>query len=373
MTHSTMAAIWRALAFALGMLILVAAPFARGHASETPGSGPALHAMLPNKEMWRAYRSRFVTESGRVVDTANGGISHSEGQGYGMLLAVAAGDRAGFEAIWGWTRANLFVRGDELAAWRWEPEKRPAVADMNNATDGDLLIAWALTEAAEAWGDVSYRVAGRRIAVEIGRKLILLKTANGSLLLPGMAGFSAEDRIDGPVLNLSYYVFPAFARLPLVAPEFDWAGLSRAGLRLVEKARFGPSRLPSDWISLKTAEPQPAEGFPAQFSYNAIRIPLYLAWAGFDQPRHHEVFLAAWSRTERRGLPLIDLAQGQPALWLEERGYGALPALSACAAKGVVMPRALRTVQAGENYYPATLTLLALTAAAMRYPSCLQD
>ena len=30
---------------------------------------------------WEAYRSRFVEDSGRVVDNANGNISHSEGQG----------------------------------------------------------------------------------------------------------------------------------------------------------------------------------------------------------------------------------------------------------------------------------------------------
>lgn len=370
---SAMIAFWRVLALALGMLVFVLAPFARGQAAENATGEIALKGMLPNKEGWRAYKGRFVTETGRVVDTANGQISHSEGQGYGMLLAVAADDRAGFERIWGWTRANLFVRNDQLAAWRWEPEKRPAVADMNNASDGDLLIAWALTEAAEAWGDVSYRVAARRIAVEIGRKLILLKTAHGTLLLPGINGFSADDRQDGPVLNLSYYVFPAFARLPLVAPEFDWAGLGRAGLRLIEKARFGPAKLPSDWITLKGGEPQPADGFPAQFSYNAIRIPLYLAWAGFDQPRNHAGFLAVWEQRKRRALPLIELAQGQPSVWLEERGYEALPALSACASKAAPFPRHLRNPQGAEHYYPATLHLLALTAAAMRYPSCLRD
>jgi endoglucanase len=53
-----------------------------------------------------------VTEAGRVVDTAKGLISHSEGQGYGLLLAVAAGDRSTFDRIWGWTRANLAVRKD---------------------------------------------------------------------------------------------------------------------------------------------------------------------------------------------------------------------------------------------------------------------
>ena len=145
-----------------------------------------------------------------------------------MLLAVAANDRVAFDRIWGWTRANLMVRDDQLLAWRWEPNARPVVTDMNNASDGDILVAWALAEAAEFWQDESYRAAGRRIAVEAGRKLVLFGGPDGPLLLPGVSGFSQEDRPDGPLLNLSYWVFPAFARLPLVAPEVDWRGLTRS-------------------------------------------------------------------------------------------------------------------------------------------------
>ena len=342
-------------------------------AGEPVGGDIPLHGMLPNKDAWRSYKARFITEQGRVVDTANGLVSHSEGQGYGMLLAVAADDIATFERIWGWTRANLFVRNDELAAWRWEPDKRPAIADVNNATDGDLLIAWALVEASVAWSDGSYRVAARRMAFDIGRKLILFNAPAGALLLPGANGFATEDRADGPILNLSYYVFPAFLRLPLVAPEFDWGSLVATGLRLIEAARFGPAKLPSDWVTLKSGSPEPAAGFPAQFSYNAIRIPLYMAWAGFAQPRRHSDFLQAWGKRTARGFPLVDLAKGQPSAWVEENGYEGIPALSACAAKGTAFPGALRAPQSSENYYPATLQLLALTAARMRYPSCLKD
>jgi endoglucanase len=357
---------WIALVPATPVLAQVAKPaMAR--------TGLALHGMLPDKAAWRSYKTRFITEQGRVVDTANGRISHSEGQGYGMLLAVAADDRAAFERIWAWTRANLLVRDDQLAAWRWEPDRRPAVADMNNATDGDLLIAWALTEAGEVWADGGYRIAARRIAVEIGRKLILPGTANGSLLLPGMAGFSADDRPDGPVLNLSYYVFPAFQRLPIVAPEFDWAELGRAGLRLIDKARFSKARLPSDWVTLKDGMPQPAQGFPAEFSYNALRVPLYLAWAGFDQPRHHVDYLNLWRSADRRVVALVELTGGTVSTRLSEPGYLALPALSACASAGVPFPRHVLSPQGSENYYPATLHLLALVAARMRYPSCLQS
>ncbi len=38
-----------------------------------------------------------------------------------MLMAEAAEDRDSFNRIWQWTKANLFVRDDGLAAWRWDP------------------------------------------------------------------------------------------------------------------------------------------------------------------------------------------------------------------------------------------------------------
>lgn len=342
-------------------------------AAEQPKSTISVFRMLPNKDLWRAYRNRFVTEQGRVVDTGNQSISHSEGQGYGMLLAVAADDRAGFDRIWSWTRANLFVRNDELAAWRWEPDKRPAIADMNNASDGDLLLAWALTEAAEAWGDTSYRTTARRIAVDAGRKLLLLDSPHGPLLLPGMTGFAAEERADGPVINLSYYVFPAFARLPLVAPEFNWAGVSRAGMRLIDKARFGPAALPSDWISVKASAPVPAAGFPVQYSYNALRIPLYMAWAGFDQPHLYDRFSGGAIAGKRRPPSVVDLASGGAATALRETGYEVLTALSDCVSSGTAIPSRLRSPRMSENYYPVTLQMLALIAARARYPQCLRD
>lgn len=345
-------------------------PAAKGEAMPGATKASGLADTLKNAEAWRLYRSRFVTEQGRVVDTANGMISHSEGQGYGMLLAVAANDRVTFERLWGWSRANLMVRPDELLAWRWEPGKRPAVADMNDASDGDILVAWALTEAAEAWDEPSYRVAARRIAVEVGRKTVLFKDRNGALLLPAVAGFSAAERADGPLINLSYWVFPAFARLPLVAPEYDWAALTRSGLALLRRSRFGPAKLPTEWISLKGDEPRPADGFPPLFSYNAIRIPLYMVWAGVGRPADYEPFVALWSGPDREHLPIVDTADGRTVESLNESGYTALSALLLCDQRGTRLPDGFTQPQAGENYYPTTLHLLAMVALQMRNLSC---
>jgi endoglucanase len=42
---------------------------------------------------WQKYADRFITSDGRVVDNANHNVSHSEGQGYAMLLAERLDDR----------------------------------------------------------------------------------------------------------------------------------------------------------------------------------------------------------------------------------------------------------------------------------------
>jgi endo-1,4-beta-D-glucanase Y len=367
---------------ALSLIGIIAAPLAAQTTNVSrPGEAPRplkldgralpLGGALKSPDVWLNYKSRFITDQGRVVDTGNNFVSHSEGQGYGMLLAVAANDRPVFDLLWGWTRANLLVRGDDLFAWRWEPGQRPAVADMNDAADGDLLIAWALTEAAELWSDPALRIAARRIAVDIGRKLVVNKSAHGALLLPALAGFAAEDRNDGPVVNLSYYVFPALTRLSLVAPEIDWNGVMQSGLALLKATQTGPARLPGDWTALKEGMPKAAQGFPNAFAYNAIRIPLYLSWAGIGEREHYEPF-ASWARHRRGQATIVDLGSGRDIETYGETGYAAVPALTLCVTDEQSVPAELRTSSPSENYYPATLRALAIIALQMRYPSCLR-
>ena len=52
-------------------------------------------------QAWEAYKARFLMTDGRIVDTGNKNVSHSEGQGYAMLMAVASNDKAAFDRIWG--------------------------------------------------------------------------------------------------------------------------------------------------------------------------------------------------------------------------------------------------------------------------------
>lgn len=369
------------------VLSLISDPNQRGSLANSkdespmpPEAGPQQVAklkILPNPlpgsldapALWDNYKRRFVSAEGRVIDTANGGISHSEGQGYGMLLAVAADDRPTFDRIWSWTQANLDVRGDGLAAWRWEAGATPSVTDRNNASDGDLLIAWALAEAGRHWNDG--RLTDAALArVRAMQDLVVADRTGRAMLLPGASGFTAADRPDGPVVNLSYWVFPAFPALAALdgGPRraLDWTGLRESGLALLAESRFGPRDLPAEWVALGGPTPVPANGFPPLFGYNAIRVPLYLAWAGPSERQQLAPFAAAWSN---RSPEVVDLLTDTPGDRLTDRGYRAVADLVRCVMDGTPMPDDLRA-PSDEPYYPATLRALALIAVKQRYPEC---
>lgn len=182
------------------------------------GMAPSLANAKITSEEWSAYTDRFVSQEGRVIDDGNGGISHSEGQGYGLLLAYLAGNRADFERIWSFTERELLLRDDNLAAWKWEPWATPHITDLNNAADGDILIAYALALAGAAWHDQRFTRNARNIARALGRTSVF-EHQGELLLLPGVGGFGPKARRDGPVVNPSYWVFEAFPVLARIAPR----------------------------------------------------------------------------------------------------------------------------------------------------------
>lgn len=237
--------------------------------------------------LWARFRQGFVQPDGRVVDPGQGGISHSEGQGAAMLLAVHHGDRASFELIWQWTKANLQVRGDNLLAWRWTPEA--GITDKNNASDGDLLVAWSLLRAFNRWHAPAHLQESRNIARDIREKL-LRKTPQGLILLPGAEGF---EKPEGITVNLSYWVFPALDEMSQADPSPEWEALSRTGMDILRYAGFGRWGLPPDWLLLGETT-APAAGPSGRFGYAAVRIPLYLLWSRRESPALLKPYREFW-------------------------------------------------------------------------------
>jgi endo-1,4-beta-D-glucanase Y len=316
---------------------------------------------------WSAYKTKFLDTSGRIIDNANGNISHSEGQGYGMWLAYLANNPADFEQIWYFTRTELLLRDDGLAVWKWDPSATPHVTDTNNASDGDMLIAYALALAGSAWDNQDYLEAAAKIANALLAHAVV-KSGGRTILLPGVDGFDAPGRKDGPVINPSYWVYEAIPVMALLAPSDAWHTLTSDGLALLRSMQFGPRKLPADWVSLRR-QPQPAEGFDAEFGYNAIRIPLYLARAGVSDK---ELLLRLQAgMTGSDGLPAtIDLKTGEVKQSLPDPGYRIVNDVVACVTRGTKLSESSRQF-APSLYYPSTLQLLGLAFVGEKHPECL--
>lgn len=349
---------WRAvLLLALGLV--VALPQTRATAQERSGTVSA--------EDWQKYKAKFLDAGGRIIDDGNGGISHSEGQGYGLLLALLAESAADFELIWSFTRRELLLRDDGLAAWKWSPSEKPHVIDINNATDGDILIAYALTLAGERWKRKDYLAAAAKIAEAILEKTVT-DYSGRTLLLPGVTGFSPNDRDDGPVVNPSYWIFEAFPVLNRVAPSAKWKALGDGGQAMLDALQLGPRRMPADWVSAKTRL-KAAQGFPAEFGYNALRIPLYLVRAGSDDTE-----LLSRLRQGMLGnngeLLITDVATGDIRATLTDPGYRFVNHILACVIERVPLPDSVK-VFSPTQYYPSTLHLLGLSYAKEKRPECL--
>lgn len=328
---------------------------------------PGLAGVIQSDE-WQAYRQKFLDPSGRIVDTANNNISHSEGQGYGLLLAYLANNRADFDTIWTFTRTEMLLRDDGLSVWRWDPAATPHVTDANNATDGDLLIAYAAALAGRDWRRPDLTAAATAMASSLSENSI--ETIAGSVLLkPGNSGFGLNDRKDGPVVNPSYWVFEALPVMAELVPQGAWTRLAQDGEKLVSSSMMiGAAGLPPDWVSLRS-KPAAADGFPQEFGYNAIRIPLYLLRAGNRNRALLEPFQKNMVDAQGR-VRLVDISTGSTRQLLDDPGYRVIPALVGCVLDRTPLADDLKTF-VPTDYYPSTLHLLALSYARRRLPECL--
>lgn len=317
---------------------------------------------------WSLFTEKFLDPQGRIIDNANKDISHSEGQGYGLLLSYLAGNRGDFDRIWAFTRTQLLVRDDGLAAWKWDPATNPHVSDLNNATDGDLLIAYSLALAGRSWKRPDLMEAAAAMAQALAETGI--EDAEGMRLMkPGSTGFGRNDRADGPVVNPSYWVFEAFPLMAELTPDAGWRRISEAGLALAKRsAAIGKAGLPPDWVSMRTA-PRAANGFPQEFGYNAIRVPLYMVRAGVRDRTLLEPFLTNMV-DDAGNVRIVDIASGETKSILDDPGYKIIPALVACVLEGKPLPKDTLAFNP-QHYYPATLQLLALSYARRTQAGCL--
>ncbi|CCA89912.1 glycosyl hydrolase family 8 [Novosphingobium sp. PP1Y] len=297
---------------------------------------------------WLLYRKRFVAPEGRVVDTGNGNISHSEGQGYGMLLAAKARDADMFAKMARWTEANLGHKDMALHSWRYDPSSADPVSDPNNATDGDVLIAWALAIAAQNWSVKAYAARSQAVRAAIRQHCVASRYGR-SALMPGLAGFETGTAL---TINPSYFIWPAFDDFARMDGQGVWDDVISDSVALTTLSRFGPDALPTDWVDLTGhGEVAPASGKPPRFGFDAVRVPLY-AMMG-NRPALAAPVAAYWRKCLAQAKPIpawIDVVTGEEAPYAISTGGAAV----AGRLLGTTMP-----TQLASDYFAASLQLLA--------------
>lgn len=269
------------------------------------GTAPALAA-----DGWDSFKTRFLTSDGRIQDTGNKNISHTEGQGYAMLMAVEYNDRASFDKMWRWTQSTLKNPNNGLFYWRYTPGQANPIADKNNASDGDVLLAWALQLGGEKWHVQSYLTASDTLQRAILANNVV-PFGGFTVMLPGAQGFNKASYV---ILNPSYFVFPAWRDFARRSHLKVWNTLIADGMELLAQMQFGDSGLPLDWVALNAdGTMAPAAAWPPRFSYDAIRIPLYLYWYDAQSVRLVP-FQRFWGGFPRLQTPAwIDVLSGQKA------------------------------------------------------------
>jgi len=303
---------------------------------------------------WKLFKKAFL-DNGRIVDTGNKKISHSEGQGYGMLFAVSANDQKSFDDIWHWTQ-QVLQRNDKLFSWQYTPcstQDRLCIQDQNNATDGDILIAWALFIAAEKWKNNEYEDHALDVLATIKKKLIV-KQFNHLLLLPGEYGFQPTK--EATEVNLSYWVFPALNKFSQVTHDKVWGDLYISGISLLKTAQFSEWQLPPDWLIVSKEGLRINGAQSSDYGYNASRIPIYLMLAGDKTEKLISPFLNFW---QQDNVPAtINLQTENIADYTYSSGMEAI----AVATKQLITKQKKQDIPAVKyetDYYSASLILLA--------------
>ena len=303
---------------------------------------------------WEDYKQRYLDEDGAIIDTGNNNMSHSEGQSYGMLFALYFNDKDSFDKICKWTLVNLYNEKTGLLNWAYKRNQSDPTADKNNATDGDLMIAWVLIEAGKKWNVNAYTKRGEKMLSVLMSKLVM-KMGGSYILLPGIENFYFNSHA---IVNPSYYIYPALLGIHKHTFSKRWREISDDGKKLISNLKTQKIKLAPDWIKYEAnGDNAPSDKWPVRSSYDAIRVPLYLFWEN-SEAKELKPWLEWFSRYPASNTPAwVNVMTGETA------GYPM--------SNGLLSVRTLITTgyvpepkfSDNDDYYNVSLMMLAYLAA----------
>jgi endoglucanase len=333
---------------------------------------------------WEAFKAKFISADGRVIDLdSSDARTVSEGQAYGLFLALVANDRPEFDKILDLTQ-NILAQGDltkHLMAWLWgkRSDSTWGVIDDNSASDADLWLAYSLLQAGLIWHERRYTALGTVFARRILDEESARVPGLGWSVLPGKKGFHPST--DVWRFNPSYVPLQVLRGLEAASLDHDkLQQIIASSVRLLIET--APRGFSPDWAQYHSAKAKsgfaPDKATNAQGSYNAIRVYL---WAGMldsadpEAARLLKVFQPMADYVQHHGAPpeQINTVTGKVGSNDGNAGFSAslVPFLQALGKPQVAQAQVDRTrrleSQIPSGYYSQVLSMFGLGWYAGRF------
>ena len=128
--------------------------------------------------IYRQWSEQFLVTKGdqsyvRTTNDSEETTVLSEAQSYGMLITVLAAQKgqasqADFDGLYRYYQ-NHRIEGTQLMSWKQVIKNDSETVEKQDATDGDLYIAYSLVEAAKQWPDKAqeYQEQAKKILDDI--------------------------------------------------------------------------------------------------------------------------------------------------------------------------------------------------------------
>lgn len=245
------------------------------------------------RDSYEAWKTDVITPDGaggylRVRKPDSGtviGSTVSEGQGYGMLLAVYFGDQELFDNLWLYTKQYF----NENGLMHWEVDPNGSVIGTGAALDGDEDMAWALVMASRQWSE-SPRIASYHdeavALIEAMWEHEIDHTRDG-MPLPGDSWGGAD------ITNISYFA-PAYYRVfgEVTGNVEGWQQVIETSYAIIERSLNAANGnadngLVPAWCNSQGVPVQAFEGAPTHFQNDSTRTPFRVGqdYCYYGEPR----------------------------------------------------------------------------------------
>ncbi|WP_440237560.1 glycosyl hydrolase family 8, partial [Cytophaga sp.] len=261
-----------------------ASPYAYGIVPTNLPTGaytPASNLYGKSQDAYNAYntwKSTYVQACGsqyRVLFD-DGSSTVSEGIGYGMLLAAYAADKALFDGLWAYYKANSNGNG----LMNWKMSGCTGTAGSNGATDADLDAAMALIVASKQWPSSTSPYTYSTEATTLITAIKTYEIHNTSYQAINGDGWGMGSTCRNPS-----YQAPAYYRqfaTQVSSQATTWNNAVTAAYTLLNANRNTTTGLVSNW-SDPSGAPNSCNG-SNEYGYDACRNPWRMAvdvlWTG---------------------------------------------------------------------------------------------